>query len=246
MGLDAVEIVMEMEEEFDLTIPDSEAQEIETVGDLYRYVLGRLGLDDDPPATPVTLAVPGEPCPNLVVFHRLRRSLMHACGIARGAVKPSADLADLLPIRRREENWRRLEQSLGVRLPWLAPNEFDLGTRALCNGLLAIACATAYLAYAFDWTYILLASLLTIPLLWAYLSRPEPREFPDGFETVGAAVHTLAATRPNLLGRQRIRADDRAALSVWRRICEIISEQLDVRMDQLTEETHFVRDLDCC
>ena len=37
-SLDIVELVMQMEEEFDLDIPDEDAEKIKTVGDVVKYV----------------------------------------------------------------------------------------------------------------------------------------------------------------------------------------------------------------
>jgi acyl carrier protein len=37
-SLDTVELIMEFEKEFDLTIPDEEAEEIATVGDAIKYL----------------------------------------------------------------------------------------------------------------------------------------------------------------------------------------------------------------
>lgn len=37
-SLDTVELVMEFEDEFDLTIPDERAEKIQTVGDAIKYV----------------------------------------------------------------------------------------------------------------------------------------------------------------------------------------------------------------
>ena len=37
-SLDTVELVMELEDEFDLSIPDEEAEKIRTVGDAVRYI----------------------------------------------------------------------------------------------------------------------------------------------------------------------------------------------------------------
>lgn len=37
-SLDIVELVMTMEEEFDLDIPDEEAEKIKTVGDVIKYI----------------------------------------------------------------------------------------------------------------------------------------------------------------------------------------------------------------
>lgn len=42
MGLDSVELVMVVEREFDLEIPDDAASEMFTVGHMYEFVRGRL------------------------------------------------------------------------------------------------------------------------------------------------------------------------------------------------------------
>ncbi len=47
MGLDSVEFVMEVEDEFDLKIPDADAEQMQTVGDTVRYVAAQHGLDLD-------------------------------------------------------------------------------------------------------------------------------------------------------------------------------------------------------
>lgn len=40
-SLDIVELVMTMEEEFDLDIPDEDAEKIKTVGDVIKYVVSK-------------------------------------------------------------------------------------------------------------------------------------------------------------------------------------------------------------
>ena len=42
-SLDIVELVMELEEEFDITIPDEEAEKIKTVGEAIDYIERELG-----------------------------------------------------------------------------------------------------------------------------------------------------------------------------------------------------------
>ncbi len=42
-SLDTVELIMEFEKEFDLTIPDEEAEEIATVGDAIDYLEEKVG-----------------------------------------------------------------------------------------------------------------------------------------------------------------------------------------------------------
>lgn len=46
-SLDAVEIIMEVEKEFNIDIPDSEAENVRTVGDIIHYLQDRLGIDDE-------------------------------------------------------------------------------------------------------------------------------------------------------------------------------------------------------
>ncbi|MBN20926.1 MAG: acyl carrier protein [Bdellovibrionaceae bacterium] len=41
-SLDIVELVMTMEEEFDLDIPDEDAEKIKTVGDVTQYIAAKL------------------------------------------------------------------------------------------------------------------------------------------------------------------------------------------------------------
>jgi len=42
-SLDIVELVMAMEEEFDIEIPDEEAEKIQTIGDAIAYLKGQQG-----------------------------------------------------------------------------------------------------------------------------------------------------------------------------------------------------------
>jgi acyl carrier protein len=42
-SLDTVELVMAFEEEFRIDIPDSDAEQMRTVGDSVRYILGAVG-----------------------------------------------------------------------------------------------------------------------------------------------------------------------------------------------------------
>ncbi len=46
MGLETVELVMEIEDEFGIKIPDEDAERIQTVGQLEQYVVSRTS--DDP------------------------------------------------------------------------------------------------------------------------------------------------------------------------------------------------------
>ena len=45
-SLDIVELIMGIEEEFDMEIPDEEAEKLTTVGEAMNYTLSKLGVDE--------------------------------------------------------------------------------------------------------------------------------------------------------------------------------------------------------
>ena len=78
MGLDSVEIILTVEEEFGLEIPDAEAARMVTVGDLQAFLvvelrrLGRPAANDDK------------------IFERLRDIICRQLGLKPDAVIPAA------------------------------------------------------------------------------------------------------------------------------------------------------------
>jgi hypothetical protein len=77
MGLDTVELVMEIEDEFGITLPDADAELIQTAGQLHAYVCHRLL----PQAAPR--------CASARAFYFLRRVVLCHRDISRHAVRPS-------------------------------------------------------------------------------------------------------------------------------------------------------------
>jgi hypothetical protein len=58
MGLDVVKLIMRIEEDFSINLPDDECGQMRTVGDLYRLVLKKLNLEYRP-----AIEVEGQPPP---------------------------------------------------------------------------------------------------------------------------------------------------------------------------------------
>ena len=85
MGFDTLELVMKIEDEFSISIPDADAELIQTVGHLHAYVCHALRPHGD--------AV----CPSARAFYRLRHILLDRHPIPRRFIRPSARLAHLLP-----------------------------------------------------------------------------------------------------------------------------------------------------
>jgi acyl carrier protein len=86
MGLDSVELVIEVEEAFDTPIPDEVAARMRTPGDIFDYLAGS-GFK----ATPIG------PCLSQAVFNRVRRAIVAEFDVDRLDVKPGAAIAKTIP-----------------------------------------------------------------------------------------------------------------------------------------------------
>lgn len=83
MGLDTVELVMEIEKTFGISIPDSDAATLCTVGDLHGYIL-------------TARTTVGQPVAAEQVWTRLCDILEHGYGVRRTKITPKARIgADL-------------------------------------------------------------------------------------------------------------------------------------------------------
>jgi acyl carrier protein len=229
MGLDLVELVMEVEDAFAFSIPDEDAAGLNTVGKLYDYVLAR--------------RFRGKPdaCLTSMTFYRIRRTLLSVLQIPRATVRPTTELAAIIPKRRRR-TWRAIQRASGLRLPFLRRPRWvvtlatlaalgfgiampvHLGLKPFGGGVMVAILSTAVFAYALSW-------------LTEFLAY----EFPPDVATVGQlAKATLARNYRPLVAESQKPASD---AEVWDILQRIIGEQLGVRPDQLTKEMDFVKDL---
>jgi acyl carrier protein len=229
MGLDSVELVLDVENAFAFSIPDEDAAGLTTVGKLYEYVLAHRfhGKQDA--------------CLTSITFYKLRQALMLVLQMPRNSVRVSTELSAVIPKQRRR-TWRALEKATGFRLPFLrrprwvvtlgAPAAIGLGiaTPALLGlkpfggGVIVAILSTGVFAYVLFW----------LTWLLAY-------EFPPDVSTVGQlAKATLARNYRPIVAESKKSATD---AEVWEILQRIIVEQLGVRIDQLTKEANFVKDI---
>jgi acyl carrier protein len=94
MGLDAVELVIAVEEIFDIAIPDGAAVEMITPAILISHVQEAVGSTGDRRA-----------CISLRAFHRVRASLMRSIGVSRSHVTLDTRISTLFPRARRPDLW---------------------------------------------------------------------------------------------------------------------------------------------
>ena len=103
MGLDSVELVMAVEEEFDMTINNADAARCRTPADVIALV-ARL-------VSPTGRTR----CRSQVAFHRLRRSLGTVLGIPRNTVKLDAPIEHCIPRTGRRQAWDQLRTHVQSR-----------------------------------------------------------------------------------------------------------------------------------
>lgn len=183
MGLDSVELVIEIEEEFGIKIPDRDAEATRTVGDLVNLVR-RLVMSK------------GEPAWRAAALDRIRQVLSSTLLLDPQVVTLKSDLHDLVPAERRIQVWRDLEDA-EFRLP-------ALGTRWSGRILIVSVCAVLWIVGFFVGArqpvagVIITIVALTLGPALAYVlvrrladSGAWPRligEFPRGYRFVGDLV----------------------------------------------------------
>src|SRR4051812_551281 len=104
MGLEAVELVMVVEDAFNIQIPDD--REIVTVGDLYDCICELRSGTDCPP----------DACLSAATFYLIRRSICSEFGLGSREVRPRSLLESVIPKLRRRKHWAGLERSLNLTL----------------------------------------------------------------------------------------------------------------------------------
>ena len=107
MGLDGVEMVMELEDEFGIGIPDDEAERMQTVGQTVEFIARELAARR--PAGPGV-------CPSARAFYRLRTTLMRGYQTPRSVVRPNATVGELVPDDTRRFDWNeRVAEACDLR-----------------------------------------------------------------------------------------------------------------------------------
>ena len=110
MGLEIVEMVMEIEEAFDLSTPDQDAERIHNPREVIDYVMAHLRVREDS-------------CLTQTAFYRLRRAAVSCLAVPRSAVRPAAPWNDLLPRWRRRRAWNQFVSGCGMALPRPRPSD---------------------------------------------------------------------------------------------------------------------------
>ncbi|MCG6154809.1 hypothetical protein [Rubinisphaera margarita] len=236
MGLDYVEVIMEIEDLFQIEIDDEACAPIRTVGDLYEVVLEKL--DQQREAAQATGG-----CPTIPPFLNIRNAIVSLAPVERKNVRPSSRLEDLLPENQRILLWRELQQRLQLPLPPLVLPD-SLRTGLLTVSLVVFLTATVLLIAAGGSNgFALAVSLMVIVTCLLYLgTRPLTTTFPSGCTTVADIVRRV---RPPYHPSNRLTPIPTDRNQIWQLVVQTVAETLNEPASNIEPQTRFYEDLHC-
>jgi acyl carrier protein len=244
MGLDIVEMVMEIEERFGIEIEDDALMQIRTVGDMHVFLMSKLQRDAARPM----------PCLSSRTFYRLRRAMMAELGVARNVIRPKVPVDAILRREDLEHRYRQLELATGLTLPEL---RYPTWTRVLLFlGSAGLILAAPLLMVTVDLPSAPLFAVsvflaFTLPVLLihqrAHLARtlkPAARllphkVLPGDCTNVGGLTKAVMARNPATIAGEDCIAEG----EVFKILKEIISKFTDVPAEEITAEKGLIDDL---
>jgi hypothetical protein len=227
MGLDQVELLLAVEDGFQIHIENHEAARVGTVGDLYDLVVSKLRHSTS------------KQCLTSAAFYRTRRGIVDSLGVPRREIRPSTNLEPLLPEATRRRMWQTIEAVVGLKLPKLKYPGSTVSTFLVIGMIGGIASAVfahagaATIAFAAFGGLILGGSLLRVTLGLAIA-------IPNGEVTVGDLARDVLALNHASLARELGGWNEKDA---WETLCRIIVNQTGVDPHLITREAGIVDDL---
>ncbi|KAA1257550.1 Acyl carrier protein [Rubripirellula obstinata] len=228
MELDTVEFVMTVEERFATSIPDADAERIQTVGDLCDCLAKRVRLFRD------------SSCPTATSFYRLRR-ILNQYQSSDETLRPSDSVAHVLPPERRASAWSEIRDEFGTAPPSLRWHPMLTG--AFCVFVLLVTAVHVVLFVSFVES---LASVLAIGFSASFsclagyaIAARCARVIPQSVSTIGELAQAMASQARIHVTETIDDIDD----WIYKELVDCVCLCSDAKPDLVSRDTHFVRDL---
>lgn len=230
MGLDTVELVMNVESEFDIAILDDDDGALCTAGDLCDFIARQKQAESQ--------------CLHPAAFVRIRRALIDVCGATRDAVRVPTGLQTLFPAESRRQKWREFEVALGLPVPGLVyPAPYRAAARTVCVLLFIALIVGPVVVHPLLFPAALLSPVLVLILAmvleWGFqrckvgFALPEP--------TVGVLTRYVALRNAGRLVPNGAVSGEHD--QIWPRLRRVISQTLSIPEAEITRQSRFVEDL---
>ena len=220
MGLDGVELIMAVEEEFRIAIPDSEAEQCVTVEKLLDVVLPKLRQSNT------------DPCRSQHGFYIIRKILMDELALKRTQIKLNTKLDDLIERSQRPEIWRKLMDAAPCpnaslfRPAWLSHLVFWIIPVLVCVVIVLGGWLSVGLTITVG---------IGIAIIGALVTAPFKLEYPSNASEIKDIVWIVAPLDSRIWTKDE----------VFLKIREITAVQFGVEESEVTLETDYVKDLGC-
>lgn len=236
MGLDAVELVMDVEYRFGVKLPDSECSKVRKVADLAALVTSRL---------------PGQTggCATAREFFALRKLMVEQGGLARRQVRPSTRLDALFTTTggMRRDVWQRMREH-NQRLPPLEVSR-RIDNLALFISALAVF-PGSIVCFLVVWTqpnlpwlekmWITMSAAFLVIAAVILMRNRLCTEFPCRAKTVGDLARHLA---PFEVPGDTPEQQQRAYTRVLEEIRRLTAQQMGLQLNEVQPESRFFEDL---
>lgn len=222
MGLDGLELIMAIEEEFQIAITEEESSKIETPNNLTDLVFSKLRKSSQ------------EVCPSQHGFYTVRKTLIKHLSVQRNEVGVETNLSELIPSKSRKKIWKNLLFTLSngqtVDVPLTRPKWIKI----LILVLFLVAFSTAMFQTGYEISLSLVFSLGCLALLVILTSFSFMRnEFPPNFQKVKDLIRIVGSLESRVWSRP----------DVYDRVKAIIVKRLGVKEEEVFPNSHFVNDL---
>lgn len=230
MGLDSVELILEVEDCFKIRISDSSCEKVTTVADLVAVVINHLPRYSSP-------------CPTAQHFRTLRSQLSKTSEIPTRSFRPKTPLADVFPRPHRRRLWSKFAEGSQFVPPLVAPRAIDRGflvTFWVCAFLWVVMMGIVFFALGgLAASGVGLGTLGIVAVLIVFLYKRCTLCFPQGCLTVADLVRLTMPT-PMPSGAGDILAAENVVLQTVR---QLTADQLGLSLDRVQPESRFVQDL---
>lgn len=220
MGLELVELVLEVEDEFDIYLPDKDMECLATPDDLATYIFNKFKRDSD------------SKCVSQVAFYKLRKLFMDNFGNRREELVPDANLEELLGDDIRHK-WKRLQDLLDNKI---YPTSLMLSKKESLMLLYpTIAISAIFYYYKKDIIDTIFVPFISYFVLFLLLSKLIGKEVPRRYKKLSSLLKYI---------------DDNVISDIYsskekvlKNIIEISSEQLGISIDEIKPNSRYVEDL---
>jgi len=217
MGLDTVELLMAIEDEFGIHIDDDDAVNLTTPEEAANYVYARVRKSEE------------DPCLSQKGFYKLRKVITETFNVKRNKIKPDTELKELLGdnIKR---NWKLLKNSIGVKdFPHLKRSNALFYSAVLIAPLITVIPLLLNSAPL----ELILISFLLLSVLLNSITYKMASIIPTEYASVSSLIPYVECSKNTIWEKEHI----------IQRIIEITSEQLSIPIEKINKDSHFVQEL---